>query len=129
MTGSKPRPGPLPVSGGERLGVVAGEKHDVGGRPAGDLGDRGGDGRRLPAPVVRVVLEHALDLPRRQDALHALGEGAGWYGGGDHAGEGKQSLEEWVGPREGVAGARVPDVPPAFSYRSTRQSGRRDELR
>ena len=52
-----------PVSGGERLGVVAGEKHDVGWGPAGDLGDRGGDGRCLPAPVVRVVLEQALDLP------------------------------------------------------------------
>jgi hypothetical protein len=28
---------------------------------------------------VRVVLEQALDLPRRQDALQALGEGVGWY--------------------------------------------------
>jgi hypothetical protein len=52
-----------PLSGGERLGAVAGEKHDVGWGPAGDLGDRGGDGRWLPAPVVRVVLEQALDLP------------------------------------------------------------------
>jgi hypothetical protein len=30
-------------------------------------------------PVVRVVLEQALDLPGRQDALQALGEGGGWY--------------------------------------------------
>jgi hypothetical protein len=28
---------------------------------------------------VRVVLEQALDLPGRQDALQALGEGVGWY--------------------------------------------------
>ena len=51
--------------------------HDVGWGPAGDLGDRGGDGRCLPAPVVRVVLEQALDLPGRQDAPQALGEGVG----------------------------------------------------
>src|SRR5215467_7423595 len=115
MTGSKLRPGPLPVSGGERLSVVAGEKHDVGGRPAGYLGDRGGDGRRLPAPVVRVVLEQALDLPGRQDALQALGEGAGWYvdkgdvpaeGGGQRRGDVR--VRDRRGAGHGVGRAIMP---------------------
>jgi Tetracyclin repressor-like, C-terminal domain len=72
---------------GECLGVVVGELPDVCGWLAGDLGDRGGD-CCFPAPVVCVVLQQALDLPWRQDALQAGGEGFGRYAGeGDVAAE------------------------------------------
>ena len=52
---------------------------DVDCGPAGDLSDRGRDCRCLPAPVVRVVLQEVLDLPRWQDALQTLGEHVGRY--------------------------------------------------
>src|SRR5215469_8742659 len=56
---------------GECRGVVAGELPDVGRRPSGDLGDHRRNRCRLAAPVVRVVLEEALDLPGRQDPAQA----------------------------------------------------------
>ena len=67
------------VSAGECRGVVARELADVPWRPAGNLSDRRGDCCCLPAPVMRVVLQQALDLPGWQEPLQGAGECFGWY--------------------------------------------------
>jgi len=75
-------PGQNPCrSAGECWGVVVRELADIAWRDAGDLSDRRGDFSRLPAPVVCVVLQKALDLPGGQDPVQAVREGFGWYVG------------------------------------------------
>jgi hypothetical protein len=86
----------MPLSG-EGRGVIAGELPDVGRRPSGDLGDRQGNRCRFAAPVVRIILEEALDLPGQQDPAQARGEGLRRYVGkadvaADSGGQGRGDL-------------------------------------